>query len=690
MTTYCEEMTSLRPGPTDDTVPAGATPLAQMPHTSGSRTSRRNDLNRSDPRRHLHRSDPRRHDRRHHHRGADGAWTGRTQVLHEPLTERLTLHEPVTERIVRNHLAALGTHQLTEQDVESEAQGLVAPPGDHEVYSYFGAQMRWVQVLLLAASVLAGWSLLHFALASIAVLWPMLIVLGLNGIGTLLSSLTSFNTRRVSAKTHRKLVEGWVPSGPAPSIDVFLPTYGEDVAVLRNTYTHVKAMEWVGKVDVHVLDDGDRGEVGELAAEFGFDYVVRPNRGHLKKAGNLQYAFARTSGDHIVILDADFCPRPDFLRHLVPYMDDPAVGIVQSPQYFDSGETLNWIQRTAGSTQELFYRWILPSRDRVNAAICVGTCALYRRKALEATGGFAHIEHSEEIHTGLHLMQAGFQTRYVPIVVSRGLCPGDMAGFLNQQYRWCNGSLVKLHNAKLDGSRVKMTLRQRLCFWAGLFYYITTAVNVLALYLPGMIMAAFFPSQVQPAQFVPFLVGLWVYLVVIPVVSKSRWRFEVLRLQMAYSYAHLIAIAHKLRGRSAGWVPTGAMDRPNPLARSISRLGAVAITASLVPFWGVVVYDIHAYGVRQYWLMAMFVGIYTYLALPLLVEFIKILWPSVGKLLGSRADAASAPATDSSPKPTRRNPHRISAYEAVCYTLALVLAAAVASGWFDLMIPWSS
>jgi cellulose synthase (UDP-forming) len=518
----------------------------------------------------------------------------------------------------------------------------------------------------------------------------MLIVLGLNVIGTILSSLTSFNTRRVSAKTHRKLVEGWVPSGPAPSIDVFLPTYGEDVAVLRNTYTHVKAMEWAGRVDVHVLDDGDRGEVGELAAEFGFDYVVRPNRGHLKKAGNLQYAFSRTSGDHIVILDADFCPRPDFLQHLVPYMDDPAVGIVQSPQYFDSGENLNWIQRTAGSTQELFYRWILPSRDRVNAAICVGTCALYRRKALDATGGFAQIEHSEDIHTGLHLMQAGFQTRYVPIVVSRGLCPGDMAGFLNQQYRWCNGSLVKLHNAKLDGSRVKMTLRQRLCFWAGLFYYITTAVNVLALYLPGMIMAAFFPTQVQPAQFVPFLVGLWVYLVVIPVVSKSRWRFEVLRLQMAYSYAHLIAIAHKLRGRSAGWVPTGAMDRPNPLARSISRLGAVAIMASLVPFWAVVIYDIHAYGVRQYWLMAMFVGIYTYLALPLLVEFIKILWPSFGKLLGSRTDGASAPATQSGPKPRRRNPHRISAYEAVCYTLALVLAAAVASGWFDLMIPWTS
>jgi hypothetical protein len=38
----------------------------------------------------------------------------------------------------------------------------------------------------------------------------------------------------------------------------------------------------------------------------------------------------------------------------------------------------------------------------------------------------------------------------------------------------------------------------------------------------------------------------------------------------------------------------------------------------------------------------------------------------------------------------RRNPHRISVYEAVCYTSVLLLAAAIAFGWFDLMIPWGS
>ena len=110
-------------------------------------------------------------------------------------------------------------------------------------------------------------------------------------------------------------------------------------------------------------------------------------------------------------------------------------------------------------------------------------------------------------------------------------------------------------------------------------------------------------------------------------------------------------------------------------------MGAAAITLSLLPFWGVVIYDIHADRVRQFWLMAMFVGLYTYLAVPLLVEFVKILWPSLGKLLGSQpSDAAAAP-TKEAPTPRRGNPHRISAYEAACYTLALLLAAAIASGW---------
>ena len=91
-----------------------------------------------------------------------------------------------------------------------------------------------------------------------------------------------------------------------------------------------------------------------------------------------------------------------------------------------------------------------------------------------------------------------------------------------------------------------------------------------------------------------------------------------------------------------GGSPQSPGPRDQPLGRRCDH--AVAL-----PFWGVVIYDIHAYGVRKFWLMAMFVGLYTYLALPLLVEFVKILWPSLGKFLGSRTDGAAAPANKAEP-----------------------------------------
>ncbi|MDF3284023.1 cellulose synthase catalytic subunit [Gordonia sp. N1V] len=502
---------------------------------------------------------------------------------------------------------------------------VVTPPADNEVYEYLGPQMRWIHLVMLVAFGLAAWSLTAFATAH-PVLWPALIVLAVNVVGTVASLVTGLGTRRVTWRTHQRLAATWVPDvGRFVSVDVFLPTCGESLDILRNTYTHVCRLGWPGTLAVHVLDDADRPQVAGLAAEFGFGYHVRGDRGHLRKAGNLRHAFDRTDGDVVVIFDADFCPRRDFLAHLMPYLDDPEVAVVQSPQSFATTGQMGWIQRTAGATQEFFYRWVLPSRDRLDAANCVGTSALYRRSALQRIGGFAPIEHSEDLHTGRHLQQAGFRIRYVPVVLSRGLCPTDLAGFLNQQYRWCMGSLSRIANPALAQDRRRMTFGQLIAHWAGVFYYLTTALNVFLFFVPGIIMLAAFPEDIRPAQLVPFLAGFWVYVVVFPLVSRTHWRLEVLRIQMAYSFAHAVAIVHKLIGREIGWVPTGAVGVSNTLARTISALGAVSLSASLVGFWVFAIIDVADRGLPMFWMMIGFAGVYSYLAVPLLVEFLRVL-----------------------------------------------------------------
>ena len=135
---------------------------------------------------------------------------------------------------------------------------------------------------------------------------------------------------------HHILVNSFWNKQKEPSIDIFLPICGEDMDVLRNTWKYVSFLEYKNK-KVYVLEDSKehREEHRLLAEKYGFTYFARPNRGEMKKAGNLKYAYERTNGEFIVIFDADFAPRHDFLRELLPYMSDTKVGIVQSPQYFE-------------------------------------------------------------------------------------------------------------------------------------------------------------------------------------------------------------------------------------------------------------------------------------------------------------------------------------------------------------------
>ena len=254
---------------------------------------------------------------------------------------------------------------------------LPEPPTDEERDLYLGPQRRWVIPVSFLCYVLIVISIGFFVARHI---WAVVLVLPLivSAVGTTISLVTSSRRRRDTLEGHRAKVASWNPAH-VPSIDVFLPSAGEDLAVLSNTYRHVSALQWRGEVNVLVLDDSAREDVRRLAHGHGFTYLSRPNRGWFKKAGNLRYAFEHSAGDVILVLDADFVPRPDALTELVPYLDDPAIGIVQSPQYFDSHSRMNWIQRAAGATQILFYRWVQPSRDRSRAAICVGTSALYRR-----------------------------------------------------------------------------------------------------------------------------------------------------------------------------------------------------------------------------------------------------------------------------------------------------------------------
>jgi cellulose synthase (UDP-forming) len=471
------------------------------------------------------------------------------------------------------HVATISTPLRTAPGASRRA----TPPSDAEKYRYLqGGQRRWFIALQYLAFLGVAISFAGFTTSSYET-FIFFIPLVAFAVEQTLALYTSTRRRRVDLASHLHTVKSWAPLR-YPSVDVFVPTAGEELDVLDNTMRHMKLLEWPGRLRVYILDDRGRASVRYLAAEYGFSYLARPGSEY-KKAGNLRYGAEHSNGEIIVVFDADFVPRPEFLLELVPYMDEPTVGIVQSPQFFDTTKHMNWIQRCAGSTQELFYRFIQPSRDALGAAVCVGTSAVYRRAALDAIGGFPKISQSEDIYTGLWMLNAGYSIRYVPVAVSKGIAPDNVDNFIAQQYRWCEGSMTMLADRHFH-TTPHLSLPARLCFWSGFLYYISTALSSLIIPLPAIVMAWFYPEWVRSWNTIWLAGALASWLIAYPLVMRGRWRIEVLRVQTIYGFAHLFNIIHLIQKRVAEWHPTGS-KAPAPIAVKVKRFYTVYLGLTL-------------------------------------------------------------------------------------------------------------
>jgi len=342
------------------------------------------------------------------------------------------------------------------------------------------------------------------------------------------------------------------------TVDIYLPCAGEPLDVLENTYRAVSLLDWEAK-QIYVLDDRGNSEIEALAKRYNFHYIARPNRGELKKAGNLRYAFARTGGEFILILDADFAPRHDFLRETMPYFYyDTKIAVIQTPQLFVIEQDHTHVQKGAAYIQELFYRLVQVNRNTWGASICVGTNAVYRRVALEPFGGTAPIGYSEDLHTGFMLVKAGWKLNYIPVNLAKGLCPDNLYSFFTQQYRWCLGSFTLFMNP--DFWRAKLPTMVRLCYLSGMLYYTTTAVGVFFTPLPGLLMVWLYPEYVFWYNLIFAVPSLIYGTLCLAWWSKAPFGSYSLTMRTVSYWAYYFAIFDKTRGDLVPWVPTGAHD----------------------------------------------------------------------------------------------------------------------------------
>ncbi|HEY9633357.1 MAG TPA: UDP-forming cellulose synthase catalytic subunit [Coleofasciculaceae cyanobacterium] len=265
-------------------------------------------------------------------------------------------------------------------------------------------------------------------------------------------------------------------------VDVYIPTYNEDVGIVRKTVLGALALDYpADKKRVYVLDDGRaekyrarREELRQMCEELGVTMLTRDNNDHAK-AGNINTAFRRTDGDLVLILDCDHIPSRQFLQHTVGFFFDPKVAFVQTPHWFYNPDPFERNLLTGGKIpvgNELFYKVLQKGNDFWNAAFFCGSAAVIRKEYALQVGGIATETVTEDCHTAFRLHSLGYKSVYYDKIMVAGLAPEKFSSYVGQQVRWARGmaQILRLENPLLN-PKLNLTLPQRLCYFSATSHF---------------------------------------------------------------------------------------------------------------------------------------------------------------------------------------------------------------------------
>jgi len=266
--------------------------------------------------------------------------------------------------------------------------------------------------------------------------------------------------------------------GYAPKVSIHVPIHAEPPELVIETLNALARLEYPN-YEVLVIDNNTADEslwrpveahCQQLGERFRFFHLL-PWPGY--KSGALNYALSQTATDAEIIgvVDADYVVEPRFLSDLCGHFSDDRVAFVQTPQDYRDQVSRGRFGRALYLAYLYFFQVSMASRSEHNGIIYAGTMGLIRRAPLEALGGWDEWCVTEDAEVSLRLLNAGYESIYVPQTYGRGIMPLDYAGLKKQRFRWAFGGMQILRrHARLlfnPWSGGKLTWSQRLAYLNG-------------------------------------------------------------------------------------------------------------------------------------------------------------------------------------------------------------------------------
>src|SRR5215208_412088 len=289
-------------------------------------------------------------------------------------------------------------------------------------------------------------------------------VLALYGFHNLITTIMYL---RMKTPTKRK--REIQPPKEWPRVTVQLPIFNEKYTVER-LLRAVTGLDYpADRLQIQVLDDST-DDTYDLLTKLVEEYKGRgtdielihrvDRKGY--KAGALDNGSHTATGELIAIFDADFVPKPDWLKRTVPCFQNPQLGCLQT-RWGHTNQQYNSLTRA--EAMGIDGHFIIEQTVRSKNGFFLnfnGTAGLWRLACIEDAGGWQWDTLTEDLDLSYRAQMRGWKIDYLPDVVVPAELPAHVEAFKNQQFRWAKGSFQvvrKMLPRIFDDSRLPWHIR---------------------------------------------------------------------------------------------------------------------------------------------------------------------------------------------------------------------------------------
>jgi cellulose synthase/poly-beta-1,6-N-acetylglucosamine synthase-like glycosyltransferase len=231
-----------------------------------------------------------------------------------------------------------------------------------------------------------------------------------------------------------------------PFVTIQLPIFNEKYVAERIINAAIEIDYPSDKIEIQVLDDST-DETQSIAASLvrkykdlgkNIQYIHRNNRQGFK-AGALKYGMELTPSKYFCIFDADFVPGSDFLLNVMPYFQNPEIGVVQT-KWGHINETENLL--TLFQAFQLNVHFTIEQGGRYGSSNFLqfnGTAGIWRRGAIEEGHGWQSDTLTEDLDLSYRSQLKGWKIVFCEQLVTPAELPSEISGLKSQQFRWMKG-----------------------------------------------------------------------------------------------------------------------------------------------------------------------------------------------------------------------------------------------------------